>query len=268
MALPVPRLVSSQAVFAFAFPSRDPSRDEPFIQSVAPAFPHLVNRQFVPADAAPQTPHLVLASTSSQLAVSAAQADFQVRFYGDYVADIERALDYIRGKLGYVLAACERVNLPVTALGLVLTLQFPLDGGQDAAVKHIRNVHLRAAVDTADLQDVVVRIALRLRDTYYLNITLGQFESRVLDRPIAPGFAPARISPWEGRVVDGGLEMTIDINNVLEAKVSAADPKVTSVALDAVLNTMRHVAEISGPRFLETGEISTAEIVDSSQVTA
>lgn len=49
----------------------------------------------LPAEAPPQSPHLILGSSSSQLAISVAQADFEVRFYGDYLDDIARGLEYV-----------------------------------------------------------------------------------------------------------------------------------------------------------------------------
>jgi len=46
----------------------------------------------------------------------------------------------------------------------------------------------------------------------------------MLDSPIGPALAPTRIRPWESRVVDAGLEMTLDINNVLAVGASDRDP--------------------------------------------
>jgi hypothetical protein len=263
--LPAPTLVAAQAVLGFAYPSRDTRRDERFIQAASEAFPHVVNRVMLTPETGIQTPHLLLASTSSQLAVSALQADFQVRFYDEYIDDVERGIDYVRAKLATTLAAFEASGTEVASIGVIVTLHFKHEDGQPSPVEHLRDVHLRSDVRVEDLQDIVVRIALRLRDIYYLNITISNYETRALERPVTPAMPMVRIRPWEGRVEESGLEMALDMNNVLEARTQQADPRVTSVALDSVANVLRGVATSHGPRFLETGEISVGEIVESSQ---
>lgn len=268
MPLPTPTLVSAHGVLGFAYPSRDASRDERFIQAVSEAFPHIANRVMLSSDAGLQSPHLVLASTSSQLAVSALQADFQVRFYDEYLDDLERGITYARDKLSTAVVAFEASGTEVASVGVIVTLHFKHEEGQVAPVEHLRNVHLRSHVDVDDLQDVIVRIALRLRDTYFLNITLSNYETRTLERAVTPAMPMVRIRPWEGRIDEVGLEMTLDINNALEARTQRADPRVTTVALDSVASVLGEVASNAGPRFLETGEISVSQIVDSSQTSS
>lgn len=69
----------------------------------------------------------MIASTSSQLAVSTSQADFQVHFYGDYETDIPRAMRYVRDKLKAVRRAYEAAN---ARRRLWSDLNPPLPGGQ------------------------------------------------------------------------------------------------------------------------------------------
>jgi hypothetical protein len=99
MALPSPSFQRAHAVFQLGAFTRDPAKDEAFIEAVKGEFPNVISRQQLPPEALGPAPHLVLASTSSQLAVSALQVDFEVRFYGDYVDDIQRGVDYVENKL-------------------------------------------------------------------------------------------------------------------------------------------------------------------------
>ena len=91
-------------------------------------------------------------------------------------------------------------------------------------------------------------MAIRLRDTYYVNFTLSNSEARALERPIMPG-ALMVIRGWEGRLDDVGLELAVDINNNLEARVAQRDPEVTLDGLRAVTGLLRDVATSSGPAF-------------------
>lgn len=244
---------------------QDAGRDEAFIAAVRSEFSNVLNRVSLPAQAPPNAPHLTLASTSSQLAVSSVQADFEVRFYGDYLDDVDRALEYVERKLAVVFGAFEAIDAPVAAVGLIGTLHFSFTGRQDRPVDHILQTHLRTPVDPAEVQDAVARIAVRLRDTYFLNLTLSNYERRSLQRPLMSG-AVMRVRPWEGRVDDFGLELAMDVNNNLEARTQERDPEVTRDALHAVIGLLREVATDSGPRFAETGELSTERLTASSMV--
>jgi hypothetical protein len=242
---------------------RDGGRDAAFITAVRSEFPNVLNHVALPAEAPPNAPHLTLASSSSQLAVSSLQADFEVRFYGDYLNDIGRALEYVERKLATVFAGFETVDAPVANIGLIGTLNFSFAGRDDLPIDHLLQTHLRARVDPAEVQDAVARISVRLRDTYYLNLTLSNYERRSLERPIMPG-ALVRVRPWEGRIDDTGLELAIDINNNLEARAQQRDPEVTVEGLRAVTALLRDAATESGPAFAETGDLSTERLIASS----
>ncbi len=71
-----------------------------------------------------------------------------------------------------------------------------------------------------------------------------------------PGTTEIRIRPWEGRIDDTGLELTLDINNNLEARVKEADPEVTSEGVGSVVSLLREIATEVGPDFAETGGLS------------
>lgn len=244
---------------------QDAGRDEAFIAAVRSEFPNVLNRVSLPPEGPPNAPHLTLASTSSQLAVSGVQADFEVRFYGDYLDDIDHALRYVERKLAVVFAAFDAIDAPVAMIGLIGTLNFSFAGRDDRPVDHILQTHLRSSVDPGEVQDAVARIAVRLRNTYYLNLTLSNYERRSLQRPLMAG-AVMRVRPWEGRIDDSGLELALDVNNNLEARTQQRDPEVTPDALRAIIGLLSEVANESGPTFAETGELSTERLTASSMV--
>ena len=265
MALAAPEFVLVHAVLQPpGIVSRDPGRDEVFIEAVREQFPNVVSRQFLPIEVPAQTPHLTLASSSSQLALSAAQADFEVRFYGDYRTERDHALQYVENKLLAILAGYRAIDVTPAGIGLISTLQFRARDTAESPVEHVLRTHLRSDLEPSELQDAIVRIALKVRDTYFVNLTVGNYESRIFERPMMPGIGPIRVRPWEGRVDAVGLELTLDINNTLEGRVKRSDPVVTEDGVRAVLGLLREVAVNQGPAFVETGEISTAGLVESS----
>jgi hypothetical protein len=232
--------------------------------AVRSEFPHVLNHVALPPEAPPNAPHLTLASTSSQLAVSSVQADFQVRFYGDLLTDVTAAIQYVERKLTAVFAGFQALDAPIATIGLIGTLNFSFAHRNDSPVDHILQTHLRTAVDPNDVQDAVARVAVKLRDTYFLNLTVSNYESRSLERPILPGTTMMRVRPWEGRVTDSGLELAIDVNNNLEARARQADPEVTPDGLRAVTGLLRNIATVSGRAFAETGELSAEQLTESS----
>ncbi len=118
----------AHAVLQAPYPvQRDPAKDELFIAAVRREFPNIMARQMLPVEAPSQIPHLTLGGTSSQLALSAAQADFEVRFYGDYLSDLERGLEYVERKLQRVLAGYQAIEVVPSLIGLVATLHFSLN---------------------------------------------------------------------------------------------------------------------------------------------
>lgn len=232
---------------------RDPAQDDRFIAAVRRAFPNIVSRQLLPPEAPSQLPHLTLAGSSSQLALSAIQADFEVRFYGEYLRDVARGLEYAEEKIGTMLAGYQAMGVSPSMIGLIGTLRFSLGESNEDAVRHILETHLKSSVDPAETQDAQVKIAVKVREKYFVNLTLNNYEARKLERPIMPGMTEVRIRPWEGEVDDVGLELTVDINNNLEARVAGENPEVTEDGVRSVVGLMREVATSVGPEFAESG---------------
>ncbi len=243
----------------------DPARDQRLIQALRPEFPNVINHQLPPAGLPVLAPHLVLASSSSQLAISLGQADFEVRFYGDYLNDLDKGLEYVERKLQAVRAGFAAVDLVPSSVGLIATLHFScaeIDGASPA--EHIQTTLLRTNVGSDVLQDALARVGIRIRDTYYATLTVANFESRTIQRPMIPGL-PARVKPWEGQVNDQGIELAIDINNNLESKVRREDAQVTDAGIGAVMHMTRELATNAGPDFAETGELALDAIIASSR---
>lgn len=227
----------------------------------------MVTHQLLPPEAPPQAPYLVMTSSSSQVAISAAQADFQVPFYGDYLGDFRRGLEFVERKLRAVRTGYEAAGLTPTMVGLIATLHFPGDDfdGVTPAIHVHRNL-LRTTVDEEDaVQDAVAKVAVRVRDTYFVNLTLSNYEERRIERPLIPGAGAIRVRPWEGRIEETGLELVLDINNHLEARTQREDPVVTDAGIAALVRLLREVGERGGPEFAETGTVSVEALTTSSQ---
>ncbi len=190
-------------------------------------------------------------------------AQFQVRFYGDYLGDVERGLDYVEEKLFVALAGLREAELEPISVGIVASMQFPYPEGGENPAEHVLATHFRSAVDPESLQDVIARVAVRVRDTYFVTLTVGNYETRVMERPINPGFNLVALRPWEGRVEEVGIDLGIDINNNLEARLGNKTV-VTEDGIRAVTRLLRDVALSAGPKYAETGEVDIAELTAHS----
>jgi hypothetical protein len=264
MSLPAPAFQMAHAVLGIdPVVMGDPARDERFIAAVKTEFPNLVTRQHLPAEMPPGAPRLLLASTSSQLAVSASQIDFEVRFYGDYLGDSARGIDYVDNKLQTVLQGLEAADLNAVTVGLIGTFRFPFpsEAEGDSPALHILETLLKADVDREHVQDAMAKVAIRISDTYFVNLAVSNYEARIVERPIMPG-VPVAVRPWEGRPSESGIELAVDVNNLLEVRRAAGVlPTVTADSIRAVARLFRDVAMRSGPAFVEGGVVPVDDLV-------
>jgi hypothetical protein len=246
-------------------PNLLPSRaelDEGFITAVQDEFPTVVNRQPALAQAPMNMPRLVLASTSSQLALSPGQADFEVQFYGDYTTSADLALDYIHRKIEAIRRGLAAIGQTPSNIGLIFSTWFSFKERDEGPAAHILKTHLRIEADPETVQDSSAKIALKVADKYFINLTVTNYESRSFQRPILPGSQmPIMIKPWEGTIEDVGIELTLDINNVLENRVNEGSVEVTDQGVTAVLDLLRHLAEGPGTEFVESGTVNFDELV-------
>jgi hypothetical protein len=265
MALPPSNFAVAHAVLGFAAAlSREPAETEQLTAELRSGFPNLIARPLLPPEAPLQTPHLTVASTSAQLAISAIQADFEVRFYGDYLNDLDKSLEYVERKVQAVHAALRARGITPSMIGIVGTFNFSFGLDGLAPADHILATQLNVSVDPGVVQEAVARIAVKVRDTYFVSMTLSNVEQRVFERPLMPNVTNLWVKPWEGQIRDRALALTLDINNVLEGRQLGRDPVVTEEGIGAVIRMLREVAHTSGPLFAESGTVDVESLTASS----
>jgi hypothetical protein len=241
---------------------RDQLKDEKFIAAVRDEFPNVLQRTVLPPEVPLGTPHLVLASSSSQLAFSATQIDFEVRFYGDLVEDVEQALEYVERKLSSILRGVTAIEGSPVILGLIGTVHIPFRSTESSPAEHILHTHLKTEVDPALIQDAMARLAVKVRDTYFVTVTLSNYELRSwTSPPIMPGsMVPIRVRPWDGHVDEVGLELTVDINNNLEGYRTQSDPEVTPEGIRSTMSILRAFTTTVGVPYAESGSLSVDQL--------
>jgi hypothetical protein len=265
MDLPVPRIVSAHGVLGLprVLPL-SPEVDEQLVAALRGAFPNVVLRQ-PPLMGAPATegPRLILTSTSAQLLITAVQADFEVRFYGDFEKDPERALPYVSNKLEAIRAGFQAVGLTPSSIGCVLLAQFSFAGIDVSPVEHILATHLRLHIDPKDLEDAIARVGVKVRDKYFVSLRVANYETRLIQRPVLPGEFQQQVvvKPWEGAVQDHGIGLTIDINNTLEIQTLREDPDITDAGVRAVIDLTSRCLTTAGPEFVSDGRLSAHAFV-------
>jgi len=267
MALADPKLVNAQAVITFANPvMRDATRDEMLVGALHAEFGNTVSRPMAALSGAqPSSSPLVLASSSSQVSISPAQADFAVGFYGELQTDLDAALAFLERKLSTIRVALDGAQIDVLVVGVILTLQYSL--GTQTPGEPVERLfqHLQSGVPPEDVSDAQIRVGLKVADTYYVTLTLGNYEARTIQRAAIPGVVVS-IRPWEGDVSDTGLQLSIDVNNRLEARQAAADEVVSAERLEGIFRVLGSVARTTGPEFIETGAISGEAIASAAGV--
>lgn len=191
------------------------------------------------------------------------QADFEVRFYGDYMSDVEKALEYVGRKLESIRQGLEAIDQTPTTIGVIATVHYSFKELDEGPAAHILRTHLRSDVDPELVQDAIARIALRVRDTYFVNLSVSNYEARVWQRPVFPGVNQTfAVKPWEGELQDVGVELGVDINNSLEGRVRGADAEVTEQGVRAVLAMLGRVATDAGSDFVGTGNVNLNQLIE------
>lgn len=265
MDLPAPRIVTAHGVIGLprALPL-SPELDEQLVAALRGAFPNVVLRQ-PPLMGGPLTegPRLILTSTSAQLVITAAQADFEVRFYGDYESDVARALAYVSSKLEAIRAGFQTVGLTPGSIGCVLLAQFSFAALDVSPVEHILATHLRLQIDPNELEDAIARVGIKVRDKYFVSLRVANYETRRIQRPMMLGDFQQQVvvKPWEGEQEDYGIGLTIDINNTLEMKTLRADPEISDAGVRAMMDLTARCLTTAGPEFVSDGTLSADAFV-------
>jgi hypothetical protein len=263
-ALPPLNVITAQAVIGLprALPGT-PGVDEHLVAALRPSFANVVHREAPILGAPPQGARLVLTSTSSQLVISDAQADFQVRFYGDFPADPERCLAYAHTKVEAIRLAFAALDLRPITFGVVLQSQFSFRDLTVKPTEHILATHLRLEVDPHVVKDTVARVAVEVRDRYYVLFRVADYETRTFQRAIMPGDVSTTVivRPWEGTVEDYGVSLTVDVNNTPEAQAGGNTAEITEHGVSAVFDLARYSMVAAGPEFVRSGKISADLLV-------
>ncbi|MDP9226593.1 MAG: hypothetical protein M3P18_22685 [Actinomycetota bacterium] len=260
MPLPEPTLEAAKAVFNLAEPTdRRPDQDEVFISAVKAEFPNVAARQYLTPETSLAVPHLVVQSTASRVAVSGIGSEFDTQFYGDYKTDTDRCFDYIGRKLRSLLAGWEALGVVPSFLGLVVVAHFSFGDEDEAPTRYLLDRHVRTNADPEQVQDTSVRIGLRYDDRNFITLTLSNYELKAFERAVFPGRQVIQIRPWEGTVEDAGVELSVDINNRLEAIVNERDPEVREPEIQSILELSKRVIGRSRA-FVDTGDLDVAAL--------
>jgi hypothetical protein len=265
MELTPPRLVSAHGVLGLPVSlPLSADVDEQLVVALRAHFPNVVMRQPPLVGMASEGPRLVLTSTSSQLAIAAGQADLEVRFYGEYESRPELCLKYAHDKLEAVRVALVAQGIPPAMVGLVMQLQYSFtthDFGT-TPVEHILTTHLKLQTDASQVEDAVARVAVRVAGKYFVSLRVAPYAIRLLERPIMPGTRSMIIKPWEGKLSDEGIGLTVDVNNTLEGRTLDGDPQVSEAGIAAVTDLVRRGVTEVGRSFVETGKLGSDAFVE------
>ena len=264
MALPQPRFVVARGVFELANPGpRTPDQDEAFIRAVQEEFPNVASRQLLPPGVPPSIPYLALQSTASRLAISPVGSELETRFYGDdYVADADRCLQYLGRKLDAILAGWLAIERPPSFLGVVTTLNLSFADRDDLGrpAQFILERHLRQEIDPDNLQDAQLRLSLRAGETHFATLAVANYESRMYERPVFSGQQLLQVRPWEGRVDDTGIELTVDVNNKLALINQQGEVTVDADQLHETMALLRRIIERAPEDFVEQAALDPASL--------
>lgn len=182
-------------------------------------------------------------------------------FYEDYLRSLEGAIGYLRRKLGTVVSTLTGVDVHVLTAGVILVAQYPFGGGStEGVLRHLLQTQIRQDVPADDVVDVQLRLGLGVRDTYYVTLGVNNYETRAFRQMATPATPVISIRPWEGDVTSLGIQLVVDVNNRLAARQAGTGILVDEGGMGEILDVVLAVAEQSGPRFVETGQVSAADI--------
>ncbi|HEV7771583.1 MAG TPA: hypothetical protein VGO66_13110 [Solirubrobacterales bacterium] len=262
MPLTDPKILAFQGVFELREIGRDQARDEQFIAAVRREFPHVQNRQILPAEAPLQAPHLILASQSAQLSLSALSAEIEIRFYGEMVTDVDAALEYAERKIRAVYDALSAVGVSIEIFGAVARIHYlHADDDNMTAPHRVLATLTKVEAESDELEDAGVKVALKVADTYFVHLTVENYETRKIEQALRPG-VNLPIQQWRGTTEETGIELAIDVNNKWERRRKQEETEVSALGLTATMSLIRHLAVEAGPHLVETGEVSVSGLTE------
>ena len=169
----------------------------------------------------------MLQSKASHVLFSRIQADFEARFFGSHSTNPDACRAFVAEKMSALLKAWNANGAQPVLAGMIVTLRFVYDDDANIRpVQHMLEEHFSTGMASNAMNDAKLQLGLRVQDHFYLTIGIGTYESQEINRPVLPGLTTAVIRPWEAEVVEEGIEVTVDVNNRLRAKVERKHTRV------------------------------------------
>jgi len=224
--MPLPSLKFTTATVALNVPVDEPTARTPEVRDrLAQAFATDTQARLepeLPDEAPPGVAFMLLSGRSSQMEFSQIQATLELEFYDAYRTKSELCRPLVADKARALLEAWARIEARPVWEGIVIKLRAPMNEPDESPARHLFETHLRADYDGDAIHEAKVEVALRLQDRYFVTLAISPYENR---RVQLAGPSPAgTIRPWDGEVVERGVEVTLDINNryggILEKKFS------------------------------------------------
>jgi hypothetical protein len=217
--------------------------------------------QTLPLEAPNDVPFLVLPGRSSQIVFSQLQADIELEFHDHYETRGELCKAIVAERMERLLRAWGAVGAEPVWQGLVITLR----ASTDSAASHIFTTHLRPKEYYDGLRDAKIQLGLRLRDRYFVNLTVGQYEHRTITREVTgPGGPLGPIRPWEGEVTGEGLEVTVDINNRYGALIEKRHTVVDLEQIQAMNDLAWQIVEQVAKPYATDGVLNVRAIEEAA----
>jgi hypothetical protein len=225
--MPLPPLKYTNAHVALTVPVDEPTpRSDAAKQQLAQALVNDTQGRAEPElgpDLPVEVPFLMLGGRSSQIAFSQIQADLELEFYDAYTGSAELCRGLVAEKGQKLFEVWSRIGARPVWEGIVITMRAPTTNGEDTAVRHVLETHLRGDID-GDVHEAKVQIGLRLHNRYFVTLMANPYEARTV-KVTGPRSGPIR--PWEGEVTERGFEVTLDVNNRYGAMLEKQHMRVT-----------------------------------------
>ena len=264
MPLGYPRMVTAQSVLTFASPIvRESGRDDLLVAGLRAEFQTVVSKPMALPGGPPQIAPLVLASRSAQVTIGPSEASFTVGLFGDFVTDHRRALEYVRRKTGVLCVAMQNADVEVLVLGVLVTMQFSTgSGGAREAIEQLAEFYEGDEAEGEEVADLFVRAGVGVDNLYYVTTSFSNYETRTFQRPAMPGASVVTVHPWEGDVSDSGVQMTIDVNNRLEARRTQGARQLDPDRIDGIFELLGRLVDARSHEIMETGRFHSANLMD------
>lgn len=184
--------------------------------SLSPGFPRDFVNTGVPPTKSPRIPRLILRSKSSQVQISNAHVEFGVNYFGNFADDYSLCEQYTKNKIKYITDAFIGNICPYfDFLAIVNSLRLSFGGLSGSPIPYLYDTFFKLQTGIENIQDLEFRLALKKDNKFFVNYTLKNYETREVKITPPPGGGYVPIKPFEGEVVDRGVNIILDINTKL-----------------------------------------------------